>query len=293
MKKYKGLLIAILVCCVSIVGCEEGEQMIETVLEPVAAEQMPAEVNLIPDANLAIAVRERLGLPEDALLTVEVLQNLKELGASDREIIDLTGLEYAVNLTYLDLGNSPNSETSNRISDISPLANLTELTRLDLDFNDVSNVSALANLTKLTSLDLDFNDISNVSTLANLTRLTGLYLWGNQISDISPLANLTELTRLDLASNQVFDISPLANLIKLIDLYLWGNQISDISPLANLTKLALLSLNDNQVSDIAPLVANTGVDIGDHVRLQGNPLNEAAINTHIPALQAKGVTVER
>ena len=71
------------------------------------------------------------------------------------------------------------------------------------------------------------------------------------------------------------------------------NQVSDISPLASLTNLTWLWLSNNQLSDIAPLAANIGLDDGDTVRLKGNPLDEAAIRTDIPALEERGVTVER
>ena len=74
--------------------------------------------DLIPDANLAAAVRETLGLPADALLTAEVLRTLEELEAPGREIVDLTGLEHAMNLRSLNLGWAGDN---NQISDVSPL----------------------------------------------------------------------------------------------------------------------------------------------------------------------------
>ena len=39
-------------------------------------------------------------------------------------------------------------------------------------------------------------------------------------------------------------------------------------------------------------MANTGLGSGDTVNLKSNPLSSASINTHIPALQRRGVTVE-
>ena len=78
-------------------------------------------------------------------------------------------------------------------------------------------------------------------------------------------------------------------------MYLSSNAISDVSPLSRLTQLEYLDLRYNRISDIAPLVAlnltgtqwnNTGLD------LRGNPLNNEAIQTHIPAMQAKGIEVK-
>ena len=85
----------------------------------------------------------------------------------------------------------------------------------------------------------------------------------------------------------------MVGLRRLVHLNLNHSELSDVSALAGLTNLTSLYLTGNKLSDIAPLVANTGLDSGDEVALGNNPLNEAAINTHIPALEARGVTVIR
>jgi len=100
------------------------------------------------------------------------------------------------------------------------------------------------------------------------------------------------LTTFHLVNNQISDISPLANLTSLRYLYLRFNQISDISPLAGLTSLRSLGLNENQISDIKPLVDNPGLGEGDRADLRENPLSEQSINEYIPALRARGVTVD-
>ena len=74
-------------------------------------------------------------------------------------------------------------------------------------------------------------------------------------------------------------------------LYLYDNQISDISPLAGLTNLTYLALYNNQISDISPLVANAGMNTGDKVDLRNNPLSSQSVNTYIPQLEARGVTI--
>lgn len=73
----------------------------------------------------------------------------------------------------------------------------------------------IAQLTNLTSLDLDYNQISDITPLAKLTNLTSLYLGDNQISDITPLTKLTNLTSLNLRGNQISDITPLTKLMNL------------------------------------------------------------------------------
>jgi len=91
----------------------------------------------------------------------------------------------------------------NNIADLTPLAGLTNLTRLGLSYNNISDLSPLAGLTNLTELYLNGNNISDLSPLVGLTNLIELSLWDNSITDISPLAGLTNLTRLYLFYNNI------------------------------------------------------------------------------------------
>ena len=190
------------------------------------------------------------------------MKSLYELEAPNASITDLTGLEHATNLTLLNL-------PDNSISDISPLAGLNNLAELYLSDNSISDISPLAGLNNLIWLELHNNSISDLSPLKGLNNPLWLELSDNSISDISPLAGLTSLRILGLSGNSISDISPVAGLINLIE----------------------LSLENNSISDISPLVANAGLGSGDTVSVSENPLNHASINTHIPALQSRGVEV--
>ena len=149
-----------------------------------------------------------------------------------------------------------------------------------------------ADMAKLTHLEAKNANISNLTGLEAATELTWLDLGHNNLSNISPLAGLTNLKWLWLQYNALTDISPVTRLTNLIELVLQGNAITDISPLSSLTNLTGLWLAYNTISDISPLVANTGLGSGDRVFVNDNPLSSASINTHIPALQSRGVTVE-
>ena len=87
-------------------------------------------------------------------------------------------------------------------------------------------------------------------------------------------------------------MSPLGGLTNLQVLYLHRNPVSDVSALSNLTNLTELYLFKNTISDLSPLVANMGLSSGDEVDVRDNPLSATSLNTHIPALQARGVTVQ-
>ena len=129
-------------------------------------------------------------------------------------------------------------------------------------------------------------------TDTDLATLTLLNADERNISDLTGLEYCTSLTKLDLARNQITDLGALQNLTSLTELTLSGNQISDVSPLQNVTSLTKLFLDGNQISDLQPLVDNSMLDTGDHVNVKGNPLSSNSLNTCIPTLQARGVTVE-
>ena len=86
------------------------------------------------------------------------------------------------------------------------------LTGLNVRFNRIIDISPVTNLTNLVTLRLEGNRIVDVTPLANLTQLTELYLSHNHIADISPLANLVELETLDIRGNLVNDYTPLDGL---------------------------------------------------------------------------------
>ncbi len=230
---------------------------------------LPAVVD-IPDPNLRAAIAEALGkAPDDPILTSE-MATLTELvaGAWAVRIGDLTGVEEATNLTYLHISNTSTLELSplanltnlttltlsKSISDLSSLADLTNLTALSL--SPTSDISPLASLTNLTTLTLG-GSISDLSPLASLTNLTTLTL-GGSISDLSPLASLTNLTTLTFGGS-ISDLSLLPNLTNLTALRIYNTLISDISPLANLTNLTQLNLSLSPTSDISPLANLTNL----------------------------------
>jgi len=194
------------------------------------------------DANLKAVVEAKLGILDPTPTDMLVLHSLDAHG---KDIKSLKGLEFAMNLRTLLL-------YDNKVSDISPLSDLTSLSHLDLDDNQIKSIGALSDLVSLRTLDLDDNKISSINALSNLTNLSSLYLEDNQLSSISALSNLN-LRRLSLEDNQVRNISPLAGLTKLSHLYAENNGISEISALAGLDELRYLDLHENAISDLSPL----------------------------------------
>ena len=262
----------------------------------------------IPDDNLANAIRKKLNLPTDAVITADTMRNLTDLLAHGKEIADLTGLEHAVNLTDLGLD-------GNAISDISPLAGLPQLRNLYLSFTAVSDVSPLAGLPQLRHLalfrtaavsdvsplaglpqlkilDLRGTAVSDISPLAGLPQLIQLQLGGPSVSDVSSLANFTQLKYLDLRNTSVSDVSPLANLTQLETLDLSGTGVSDVSPLANLTQLTYLNLDGAAgISDVSPLANLTQLERLWFNRTSVSDVSPLANLTQLTELLIRGTSV--
>ena len=201
---------------------------------------------VIPDANLAKAVRKALGLGSNAAISKQRLQGLTRLDARDSQVKNLTGLEHATGLRSLEL-------RDNQIGNIRPLANLKSLDELILDNNRVSDIRPLTNMRRLTWLLIGKNPISDFTPLTNLTELRGLSFWGNNVSDVTLFTGLTKLTHLWLGFNEIKDITPLADLVNLKVLSLHDNQIRDVAPLTGLVNLETLELKNNPIQDTSPL----------------------------------------
>ena len=135
------------------------------------------------------------------------------------------------------------------------------------------------------------NKLTGDITPADMLTITYLDGAERDISDISGIEYCTDLWDFNLANNLIVDISALNALTKLQWVILPNNQIIDISALSTLTNIRGLNLTTNQIIDIEPLIQNSGIDNGDNVYLNNNPLSDTSINTYIPQLEARGVTV--
>ena len=285
---------------------QEPQQPVQTLVDA-----PDLHVVVIPDPNLrkaVVATINELGIflgpvntlkgPADPIYAGE-MRRIKYLTAESVGIEWLAGLEYATNLEVLRLGNVYGSDWNirwveeagtkyrvpkppilNRISDLTPLENLMNLTSLDLSCNAVSNLLPLSNLSKLVYLHLTENKITDIRPLAGLINLKQLYIdnhyyspqWAgnNEIKDLTPLRNLRNLQRLDVGRNPIE---------------------SDIGIVRNFPKLQSLDIGCCGVSNLRPLVEGPGLrESGSRVYLVDSPLPEQALGD-IKALTARGVEV--
>jgi hypothetical protein len=171
------------------------------------------------------------GYGADLLYIPMLPPSLKILRIHGRKFTDIQHVAYLTSLQKLQL------LSAEQLSDITPLAKLTALKSLHIQQSSVVDLSPLANLPQLTELFLEYALSAN-----------------NNLIDISPLAHLIHIERLGISHCNISDISPLANLTKIKDLYLSNNPfLSNITPLVSLTALQSLSMSYCNISDISPL----------------------------------------
>ena len=189
-------------------------------------------------AGLAAAVAAALrDAPEPSAAT---------LWAPRRGVVDLSELAALSTLRRVNL-------SGNAVTDLGPLAGLADLERLDLSDNAVTDAWPLSGLAGIEVLDLSGNRIADVTALGGLPRLKVLELGGNAVADVSPLLNLTELRYLGLAGNRIADATPLSHLAGLLRLDLSRNRVADVEPLGNLSGLVWLRLPGNRLERVDAL----------------------------------------
>jgi internalin A len=223
---------------------------------------------LIEDPVLESAVRDVLQKYSGELTKAD-LGKLKTIYITRKgnKVKSLKGLEYATNLFSLYLAD-------NHISDVSPIANLPKLTKINLGTNQIKDIRSLGALPSLLDLSIDHNQLTDISVLKNSPKLGSLSINHNQISDISSLAGLNQMYFLNINENLIDNISSVS---KMKDLHIFmasnnlinninplkglglqiiemnSNRISDISGISNMTELLSIKMANNQISDLSPL----------------------------------------
>ena len=187
-----------------------------------------AQETWMPDPGLREAVRERLNLDPNQPFSRADLEKLHRLDPYQMGLKSLKGLEHAKNLTWF-------SFAKNDVTDLSPLAGLTQLQTLYGWTNrNLSDLSPIANLKALETLKLAACDISDITPLGNLRKLESLSLSYNNIENIEPIGNLSRLTELLISYNKIVDVRPLSSLHRLETLHIDNNRIRDFSSLQGL-----------------------------------------------------------
>ena len=217
--------------------------------------------------------------------------SLQVLNLSGNHIVDVSSLSDMNSLRYLNLFGNFLSKGS-----LGQLSTLTSLRTLSLanDTSDsgISDLSPIASLQRLEVFSISGSLIEDIGPIAELTELRGLQLSNTSVSDISPLKALEKLQWVGLSRTLVTDIEALKGLPELTGIQFANNEVRDLSLFAGFDSLSDLWVVQNEISDISHIVDSQTLADDSELSLQGNPLSRLAVETHIPALQARGIEVE-
>jgi internalin A len=246
------------------------------------------------DPTVEMIVREMLHRPTGKITrkSMLALKHFEHDGFGARPddnfqgIRSLEGLQYARNLRYLNVNR-------NLVSDLAPLARLSELRTIRLIDNRVTDVRPILRLGKLRALALGRNPIRlGLAGVGDLPELIALDCSECGIKSIEFIGRLPNLRHLGLDQNEITNISPLAGLTQLRHLELSHNPVTDLTPLAGLRHVTFLFLINNRFSDISPLAAvgrrGTATDLAENELdlSAGSPASQV-----IAQLKARGLFV--
>jgi internalin A len=159
-------------------------------MDPLQPEN-PDKIIKFSDKVLEKRIREAMGKPEgpitagDAAKVTElyIANEWQKNFPKGSQITNLNGIEYFINLQALDI-------SFHKITDLTKLSGLTQLTHFKAFSNVIESVKPLAGLVNLTNLNVGSNKIKSVKPLIGLQNLTELMLDKNPIADFSPLAEI-------------------------------------------------------------------------------------------------------
>lgn len=190
-----------------------------------AAPALADQAVSIPDPDLRLCITRDLRLEADAPLTESRLGQLRSLncsgnGLADLDIKSLEGLEHLTNAQALFLARGS-------VTDLGPLAGLSELRDVHLEGNQVSDLSPLAGLDKLWLLDLA----------------------DNPLEDLAPILAMPALSTLDISGTKV-DASQVVTMPTLRNLTIGGLPSTDYGFLAGMDKLGSLTIVDDRITSL-------------------------------------------
>lgn len=188
----------------------------------------------------------------------EAIEEVTSLNIEDKNLTDISGIEYFTQLTSLYCGKNQLTalpvENLTNLTSLScfgnqlnalPVKNLTQLTTLSCSDNQLTALP-VENLTQLTNLRCSYNQLKELP-VESLTNLTSLYCFDNQLTAL-PVKDLTLLTELNCGMNLLTELD-IENLTQLTSLSCYNNQLTSL-PVGQLNNLNVLNCHDNRLTEL-------------------------------------------
>ena len=168
---------------------------------------------------------------------------MKLLDLTNRQIIDLNGVEHLVSLKELRVG-------KNRINSLKGVRFPDSLMSLILNANQIGNLDGVVFPGRLKILDLSENQIGNLDGVVFPGGLKILNLSGNQIGSLRGFRLPDSLQTLNLAKNQIRSLDGVVfpGGVKILNLS--NNEIVDIRGVRFPNSLQVLDLSKNQIRSL-------------------------------------------
>ncbi len=195
----------------------------------------PADIVNIPDPYFKADINSELGQPTDSDITEAQMALLQNLTASNASISDLSGIEYAVNLTTFIM-------RDNQVTNLEPLKSLPKIEYLSLSSNSVTsnNFPDLSQNTTLKSLSFFGTSVDNtvLDKVVQIQSLTLLRFESNyNITTIEPMTQLPNLQELWVQFCGVADFTPINRMSPtLVELYAFGQNTGRIDPITEVER---------------------------------------------------------
>jgi Leucine-rich repeat (LRR) protein len=208
-------------------------------------------IKQISSANSFFSLK-KLSLVDNPLEQSELdqliqLKNLIELNLNITKITDSSPLCELTKLRQLDLG------FNSYMYEVKGLKKLNSLNHLDLQFSRIDSLSKVEVNENIQSMNFNGSQLTKISNLENYSNLRNLELSGSRISKIEGLTHSKNLRRLSLAANSINKIDGLGDLVNLETLDLSMNEIPKMEGMEYLINLKGLNLRDNKISVIENL----------------------------------------
>ncbi|WP_221772784.1 LapB repeat-containing protein [Listeria farberi] len=232
----------------------------------------------IPDPVLKSYLNGLLGQPSTSDITEAQMDTIINVTINNSSLKDLTGLDYAHNLIFLNL-------TNTGVTDYSLVTKITSLTNLNisgdnLTTNSLPNLNGLENLNNLTltSGKLDNSALTKFNKIPNLTFLN---LDSNPaITNVMPLKLLPDLTTLFIQFCGVNDFRGIDSFPKLTNLSAYGQNVGNAVLINSKIKSSSLNYNETNQTIFVPFTLMTERSINFDGYLFPFTTNTGSSNTY-------------
>ncbi|MDT0002275.1 LapB repeat-containing protein [Listeria cossartiae subsp. cayugensis] len=214
----------------------------------------------IPDPVLKSYLNGLLGQASTSDITEAQMDTITNVDISNASLTNLTGLDYAHNLSVLRLSNTG-------VTDYSVVANIPSLTNLSISGNNLTDSSLpdLNGLVNVTNLNLSPGKLDNnsLTKINKLPSLTYLNLDSNfAITNVMPLKSIPNLTTLFIQFCGVNDFRGIDTFPKLTNLSAYGQNVGRSVPIESTIKSSALNYDEANQTLFVPfdLMIGRGVN---------------------------------